>query len=151
MALIRYTDPFAGLTSMHSQLDDMFNNFFGSGNVQHPIAAPAMDVYTDDNKSLVAEVQAPGFDKDDIEINVHDNILEIKGEKHEKTEQGDDKKGRNYMLRESHSSFYRSIMLPKNADGDSVAARFDNGVLHVTIPFKDLPAPKKVAISDGKK
>src|SRR6185369_9717276 len=122
MAIVRW-DPFAGLTSMHSQLDDMFNNFFAAAPSGHNMSA--MDVYTeDDGKSLVAEVQAPGFGKDDIEVNVHNGMLEIKGEKHEKDE---DKKKRNYMVRESHASFYRSVALPKAADGDKVMAHFDNG------------------------
>jgi HSP20 family protein len=150
MALIRYNDPFSGLTSMHSQLDDMFNSFFGGAGMQRPVAAPAMDVYTEDDKALVAEVQAPGFTKDDIEVNVHDGVLEIKGEKHASKEEGKEKEGRNYMVRESHHSFYRSIALPRIADGDHVAAQFDNGVLKVTVPLKELPSPKKVAISDGK-
>jgi HSP20 family protein len=108
----------------------------------------AMDVYTEDDKTLVAEVQAPGFGKDDIEVNVHNGMLEIKGEKHEKEE--DKKEKRNYMVRESHASFYRSIALPKTADGDKVEAHFDGGVLKVRVPLKELPAPKRVAISEGK-
>lgn len=109
-----------------------------------------MDIYNEDDKQLVAEVQAPGFDKDDVEVNVHNGVLEIKGEKHEKEE---DKKGskRSYMVRESHASFYRSIALPKYADADHVDAHFDNGVLKVTVPFKELPKPKKIAISAGSK
>jgi HSP20 family molecular chaperone IbpA len=76
MAIVRW-DPFAGLTSMHSQLDDIFNSFFSSLPVSQNM--PATDVYTeDDNKTLVAEVHTPGFDKDDIEINVRDGVLEIK-------------------------------------------------------------------------
>ncbi|HEY5667768.1 MAG TPA: Hsp20/alpha crystallin family protein [Candidatus Saccharimonadales bacterium] len=146
MNLIRWNDPFTGLSSMHSQLDDMFNNFFNA--VPGSPTMPAMDVYTEDDKSLVAEVQAPGFDKDDIEVNVHNGVLEIKGERREKQEDSKDKK-RSYMVRESHASFYRSIALPKYADGDNVQAEFDKGVLKVTVPFKELPAPKRVAIGDG--
>lgn len=147
MAIVRW-DPFAGLTSMHSQLDDMFNNFFASAPATHNFSA--MDVYTEDDKTLVAEVQAPGFNKDDIEVNVHNGMLEIKGEKHDKEEEGSQKK-RNYMVRESHASFYRSVALPKTADGDKIEAHFDNGVLHVRVPLKELPAPKRVSISEGKK
>ncbi len=149
MALVRWNDPFAGLTSMHSQLDDMFNSFFGNGGLQRPMATPAMDVYTEGEKSLIAEVQAPGFTKDDIDVSVHDGILEIKGERHEKAEK--DKHDRKYMVRESHETFYRSIALPRIADGDSVEAHFNNGMLKVTVPLKELPQPKKVAISDSKK
>ncbi len=146
--LSRWDDPFAGLTSLHSQLDDMFNGFFGSP-MQAVGPMPAMDVYNDDDKQLVAEVQIPGFTKDDIDVSVHDGVLEIKGEKHEKEE--DNGKKRNYMLRESSASFYRRIALPKIADGDNVAAHFDKGMLKVTVPFRELPKPKKVSISEGKK
>lgn len=138
-------DPFAGLSGMHSMVDDLFNNFFGGAALPTSVGSmPAMDVYSEGDKQLVAEVQAPGFSKDDIEINVHDNLLEIKAEKHEKTkDKGND---RQYMVRESHTSFYRSVALPKQADEDNVHADFDNGVLKVTVPFKELPKPKRIAI-----
>jgi HSP20 family protein len=149
--IVRWDDPFAGLTSLHSQLDDMFNGFFsGLPAVQSTQGMPAMDIYTEDDKQLIAEVNAPGFTKDDVEVNVHNGVLEIKGEKHDKEE---DKKGkkRSYMVRESHASFYRSIALPKYADTDKVDAQFDSGVLKVTVPFKELPKPKKIAIGTSKK
>jgi HSP20 family protein len=152
MANLQQWDPFSELTSMHSQLDDIFDNFLrGSRLTAATNITPAMDVYTDkDGKQLVAEVQAPGFTKDDVEVNVHDGILEIKGEKHDKEEQGKQDK-RNYMLRESHASFYRRIALPRHADANNVKANFQDGVLKVSVPFKDLPQPKKVAIESGKK
>lgn len=144
-------DPFSDITSMHSQLDDMFNNFFGSGSMPASSnAVPAMDVYTDDDKALIAEVHAPGFNKDDVTVNIHDGILEIKGEKSGKEEEGKQGK-RNYMLRESHESFYRRIALPRQADGDGIKAQFQDGVLKVTVPFKELPKPTKVEITSGKK
>lgn len=147
MQLSRWNDPFSGLSSLHSQLDDMFNSFLGHvPGVAHSV--PAMNVYTEDDKELVAEIEAPGFDKDDVEVSVHNGMLEIKGEKHEKEEDKKDKK-RSYMVRESHASFYRSIALPKHADADKVSANFDKGLLKVTVPFKELPAPKKVAIQSG--
>jgi HSP20 family protein len=151
MNLTRWNDPFTGLTSLHSQLDDMFNSFFGSMPASTAQNVPAMDVYTEDEKSLVAEVQTPGFTKDDVEVSVHNGVLEIKGEKHQKEEdKGKDKK-RSYMVRESHASFYRSIALPKYADADGVTADFNDGVLKVTVPFKELPAPKRITISAGSK
>lgn len=145
MQLSKWNDPFSGLTNMHSQLDDMFNSFFST--MPTTQAMPAMNVYTEDDKNLVAEVEAPGFTKDDIEISVHNGVLEIKGEKHEKEE--DKAKKRSYMVRESHASFYRSIALPKHADADGVQAEFADGLLKVHVPFKELPAPKKIAISSS--
>lgn len=145
MNLTRWNDPFAGLSSMHSQLDDLFTNVLGGALSNQPTAA--MDLYTEDDKQLVAEVQVPGFSKDDIEVNVHNGVLEIKGEKRQSEEHKDKK--RSYMMRESHASFYRSIALPKHADAEHVQATFENGVLRVSVPFKELPAPKKVAITAG--
>jgi len=150
MQLSRWNDPFSGLTTLHSQLDDMFNNFLTTVPTTTQ-GVPAMDVYTEDDKALVAELSAPGFGKDDIEISIHNGALEIKGEKHQKEEGGDTDKKRSYMVRESHASFYRSIALPKHADADNVSADFENGVLKVHVPFKELPAPKKIAISGGAK
>jgi HSP20 family protein len=132
---------------MHSQLDDLFNSFFTS--TPSSQNAPAMDIYSEDDKHIVAEIQAPGFTKDDVEVNVHNDMLEIKGEKHQKEE--DKGKKRSYMVRESHASFYRSIALPKGADADNVSAEFTDGVLKVTVPLKELPAPKRVAIGEGTK
>lgn len=143
----KYNDSFLGFGSLHSQLDEMLNNFFKA--VPAPSQnLPATNVYTEDDKKLVAEVEAPGFGKEDVEVNVHNGILEIKGQKHEKEE---DNKKRSYMVRESSASFYRSIALPKYADADSVEASFEDGLLKVTVPFKELPAPKKVAIQSRAK
>ncbi len=141
--IIRWDDPFSGLTSLHSQLDDMFNSMFtGAPALQmQPLAAPAMDVYKEGDKSLVIEVHIPGFTKDDVDVSVHNGIMEIKGEKHEKEEDKNSKKELSYMLRESHASFYRRISLPEYADADHVDAKIDDGLLKVIVPFKALPQP----------
>lgn len=144
-SLVRWEDPFAGLTSLHSHIDDIFNEFFntstsqlnGLGNV------PAMDVYNEDDRQLVTELQIPGYDKGDINISVNNNVLEIKGEKSQREEQ--DKK-RTYMLRETSSNFYRRIVLPKHADTEAIEADFDRGTLRVVVPFKELPKPKQIEI-----
>lgn len=140
-------DPFKDLSSLHRQLDNMFSDFW-SGETPWRGNMPAMDVYTEDDKQLVAEVHAPGFTKDDIDISVHEGMLEVKGHKEEKEE---DKKKRSYMMRQSSSSFYRRIALPRQADSGRVKANFDNGMLKVTVPFKELPKAKKIAIAEAKK
>lgn len=145
--ITRYNDPFA---DVHSQLDDIFKSFLGPSSLpQASHTSPAMDIYTEDGKQLVTEVQAPGFTPGDVEITVNNNTLEIRGEKHDKEEQQDKK--RSYMLRESHASFYRRLVLPKHADTENIKADFEQGVLKVTVPFKELPEPKKIAIGGGKK
>lgn len=149
--IIRWNDPFAGLSSMHTQLDDLFNTFFDTNTSSLSQTFPAMDVYSEDDKSLIAEVHVPGFKKDEINVQVHNGLLEIKGEHATKDEEKSKDKKRSYMVRESHESFYRRLALPKYADGDNVKAGFDNGVLKVEIPYKELPKPKHIEISSYKK
>jgi HSP20 family protein len=150
--LMRFRDPLRGISNLQRQMDDMFDGLMSRN---WPVAMgnmPTMDVYTvhgkdGEDKELVAEVHASGFDKDDFEVSVHEGVLEIRGEKHEKEE---DKQKKSYMVQESSSSFYRRMVLPRHADSDKVDAGFENGMLKVTVPFKELPKPKKVDIKSGK-
>lgn len=145
MADIIRWDPFAGLSNLHNQIDDMFNGMHGFTNwPETGVNSLAMDVYKENDKELITEIHAPNFSKDNISINVNNGTLEIKGEKHE--QEKSKAKTRNYMLRESHSNFYRSMMLPKNVNSDKVKASFTNGVLKITLPLTALPSPKKITI-----
>ena len=145
MALIRW-DPFADLHTIHSQVDDMFNQMFTGNNMQ---VMPATDVYTEDDKTMVVEAHLPNFTEKEVSVDVHHGALEIRAEHAEKEEKGKDK--RKYLVRESSSTFYRRIALPERADDSHIKASFKGGVLKVSVPFKELPKPKRIAIEGGKK
>lgn len=132
-------DPFAELSALQKQL--FSDGLFGQARRQMPIT----DIYTQDDSKLTVEAHLPGFSQDDIEINVDEGALVVRAERHEKEED----KGKKYVVRESSSSYYRRIQLPEQADQDAVAASFEEGVLHVTVPFKELPSPRKVEIKRG--
>lgn len=142
MAIIRW-DPFAELDSLHNQLNNMFND-----TISNQQLAPITDIYSEDDKQIKVEVHLPNFTENEVDVSVHDHALEIKAQHQEKEE---DKKKRQYLVRESSSSFYRHIALPKQADEDAVKAKFTSGVLTVTVPLKELQKPKKVAISGSDK
>ncbi len=144
MNLIRSNDPFDGLSGLHKQLDDMFNSLWSAPSLPRMAAASTMDIYNDDDKHMVVEIHAPGFKKEDIEVQINEGSLEIKGEKSDTSESKD--KQRTYMLKESSSSFYRRIMLPRNVDSAKIAAHFTDGTLKLSIPFKELPQPTRVQI-----
>jgi len=136
-------DPFAEMRTLQKQFfgDDWFTSSLKSINM------PMTDVYTEDDKQLIVEAHLPHFDEKDVTISVDNGALEIQAEKHEK----DEDKKKKYVVRESSSSFYRRIALPEQADEEHISARMDKGVLKVTVPFKELPAPKKIAIESGMK
>lgn len=133
-------NPFAELDALQRQIvgDDFFTPFRG-------VNVPTTDVYTEDDKRLTVEAHLPNFDENDININIDEGALIIQAEKHEKEED----KSKKYMVRESSTSFYRRIALPERADETNVEARFENGVLKVVVPFKELPSPKKISINAG--
>lgn len=134
--LVRF-DPFA-------EIDALQKKFFGDEGLT-PMAAvhmPTTDIYTNDNKEMIVEAQLPNFKNEDVHVSVDDNYLVIQAEKYEKEE---DKK-KKYVVRESSSSLYRRIYLPDRANREAVQAKFDDGMLKVTVPFKELPQAKKIMI-----
>jgi len=129
-------DPFSELTALQKQFfgDDWMSPLKG-------VNIPTTDVYTKDN-NLVVEAHLPNFEQKDINVHIDEGSLIVSAERHEK----DEDKGKQYVVRESSSSFYRRIALPKRADADKIKASLDDGVLHVTIPLTPLPEPKKISI-----
>ncbi len=93
-------------------------------------AAPAVDVVEDD-KAFRITAELPGLGEKDIDITISGDMLTIKGEKREEKEE----KGRNYYVSERRfGSFQRSFTLPEGVDRDKIEAKFQNGVLTLTLP-----------------
>ncbi len=134
--LVRW-DPFAELSALQKQFfgDDWMAPLKG-------VNIPTTDVYTKDNQ-LRVEAHLPNFEPKDVNIQIEDNTLVISADRHEKEEDKD----KQYVVRESSSSFYRRIALPQRADTDKIEAHLDDGVLRVSVPLAPLPESKKIAIS----
>lgn len=140
--LIRF-DPFEEMQALQKQ-------FFGDDLLGAPRKAmhmPTTDVYTEDDKQLSVEAHLPNFNEEDVDIHVENGALVISAQRHEK----DEDKKKKYVIRESSASFYRRIQLPDRADEKDIKAHMEDGVLKVTVPFKELPKPKKIAINSKSK
>lgn len=129
-----------------NDIDELQKAFFNNRGLGSLAIAPTADVFVNDNKELVAEFHLSGFNEKDIDVSVDEGRLEIRAKR--QTHDEDKKK---YIVRESSSQFYRSLALPKNADEKKVGAIFEEGVLKVTVPFKELPQPKKISIQKKSK
>lgn len=144
--LIRRPNDTLGLSTFE-EMDKLFDNFWRSvGLPGSQFGLPSVDIYSTDDRHMVVEMQAPGFDADDIELNVRNGVLEIRGEKQQKEEQQNDKK--NYLVRERNASFARRVVLPEGADADSISAELDKGLLKVTVPV-NRPEAKRIQIKAG--
>jgi HSP20 family protein len=133
----RYSDPFG---TLRSEMDRLFDSFmgglptfpsmFGSSGSRGFALSPSMDVKETD-KEIVVETELPGLEEKDISLTVHNGILTIQGEK--KLDY-DEQKENYHVMERRYGSFQRSLRLPETVDDTKVDARFDNGVLKVTLP-----------------
>ncbi len=106
---------------------------------------PKVNVTENDN-SFHLEAEVPGMKDKDINIEVHNGVLTIKGRK----ENESDTKKENYHIREfSSQSFERSFKLSDRVDAEKVSAKIDNGILKVDLPKHEQVKPKKVEIKVG--
>jgi HSP20 family protein len=128
-----------GFYDPHSEMNRLFDEMLGglssrwSGSQQRAQGtaewAPAIDVVHKDD-DLVVRAELPGTKPEDMDVTVHQGALTISGKREEQTEE---ERG-GYLVKERRSgSFRRSIHLPEGVDEDSIRARFENGVLEVSI------------------
>jgi HSP20 family protein len=105
---------------------------------------PAVDI-SETKDSIVVTTELPGISRDDIEIDVANGILTIKGEKKFESEDGD----RTWHRREvRYGSFTRSFSLPSDVRSDEANASFRDGVLTVTLPKEEKAVHRKIEIGD---
>jgi len=110
--------------------------FFGNNSY------PKVDVMDYPDK-LQIEAEIPGLSKDEVSVDLEDNILSITGSKRESKNDSDVKYIRKELKR---SSFKRSFELNRDFNLSKIKAQFSNGLLYVDIPKKDPDKPKKIKI-----
>jgi HSP20 family protein len=106
------------------------------------LTTPAIDLYEEKN-DIVVKAELPGIDKNNIEINLADHMLTIKGEKKKEEE---DKEENYYRSERSYGSFVRTLELPKDIHTDKVKASFKNGILEVRLPKTEEAKAKEVKV-----
>ena len=147
MAIVRW-DPARELDSLQSEFNRLFDSFLGNGaraDVRARRWVPAMDlVETDDH--LVLRADLPGMSKEDVNIEIKDNVLTVSGERKAEHE---DKTDGYYRIERAFGSFSRSLTLPQGSDTSAINADFTDGVLEVRIPKPEETKPHRVAIGAG--
>jgi HSP20 family protein len=149
MALARW-NPAGDLMQMREEMDRLFNQFTRrgdgeEGNWIRGMWAPSVDIYENDD-AFVLKAELPGFTKDDVQIELHNNRLTLRGERKQETEAKEEQ----YHRRErAYGRFERSFMLPTMIDADKVTANFKNGVIELRLPKSEAAKPKRIAIREG--
>lgn len=118
---------------------DVFEDFFKPMFYDEQLDSMRTDIKeTDDDYKL--SIEMPGFKKDEIKVSLDKGYLTVSAEKAEKEEEGKEKSAK-YLRRECRVSCQRSYYVGDDVQVDSVKAKYDNGMLELTVPKA---APKKI-------
>ncbi|HED19624.1 MAG TPA: Hsp20/alpha crystallin family protein [Gammaproteobacteria bacterium] len=147
MSLVRY-EPWSFLNQLHGEVDRMFNarsGQHGDDNDQLLSSSdwvPAVDIREEDDRYII-HADVPGVDPKDIDINMEDGVLSIRGERHSETT--DERKGYKRVER-VRGSFFRRFSMPDTADANAVTAKSKDGVLEIVIPKQERLQPKRIQV-----
>jgi HSP20 family protein len=153
MALVRFRpfgsalDPFRDLTDIQSEVNRLFDNFFGrpsqgQATGMNRVWTPAVDMY-ETKDELVVAAELPGLNEKEIHLSISGDMLTIKGERQwtREVKQDQDYRGERWFGR-----FERTLPIPIPVQADKVKATYRDGVLTVTLPKAEELKPKEIKI-----
>jgi len=142
MTLVRF-NPMRGLEKAQRRFNSFMDDMEKGVSFEMGGFNPRVDI-TEDDKNLYVHAEMPGIPKDNVKISVNDDmLLTIKG-----TKQKDElKEEQSYVRAErAYGEFSRSFVLPENIDVDNINAKYEHGVLELTLPKVEPPKPKEVEV-----
>lgn len=147
MALVKW-DPFRDVAELQNRINRMFDESFGrSRDLDDEISLrtwrPAVDIY-ETERGIIVAVELPGVDKDNVSVEVKDDVLTLTGERLADPSINAD----SYYRRERfYGPFKRAFTLHQNIQPDLIKARFKDGVLEIEIPRPMQEQPKQVTVN----
>jgi len=139
-------NPFREMQMFEDRINKVFSDFFRK-DWPSPILSntwvPAVDIINND-EDIVVRAELPGMKKEDIELEISDNTLHLKGErKQERKEKGDDY----YVSEINYGSFHRAFTLPSGVDTEKVKAEYKDGILEIVLPKQESVKAKRIPIT----
>lgn len=145
MADITRWDPFAEVASLRQTMNQLFNEtrpWPGNGATE---AYFPLDLF-ETNEDVVVKASLPGVTPDDIDISVTGQVLTLKGQSRDDTED----KAENYYRRErKQGTFVRQLTLPAEVDSQKAEATFEHGVLRLSLPKAESMKPRTIKVKSS--
>lgn len=147
MELVKW-NPWNEMMSLRNSLERMFDDRFPADRGEGREAAggfwnPAVDVFETD-EAYVINAELPGVSRENIEIDVKNRLLTVKGERGQENET---RKDRCYRKERSFGRFERTFPLPGGVDTEKITAEFKNGVLKIRIPRPEGKKPRQITVN----
>lgn len=147
-------DIFDEMRRMQEEMDRMFNEFFTYPSRQlepgravetreerMPSLRKAFADVQETDKDIIITAELLGMEKEDIELNIAADRVEIRAQKKEEK-----KENQGYQAYGSYAGFYRNVSLPVAVNPDNVKATYRNGVLEVTLPKKEASKSRSIKV-----
>lgn len=143
MSIVRWS-PFREMEAMHNEMNRLFSRFGGFEGEQKSGGQWMLTVdVIETPDALKLKAALPGIDPKDVNIEVNDNTLTLMAERRqeEKVEEG------TYQwIEHQYGTFSRSITLPRHVDTEKIEARYNNGMLELTVPKKESAKPRRIEL-----
>jgi HSP20 family protein len=138
-------EPLQGAMRWSEALDQLFRESRIRGpEAENAVLAPSLDI-SEDAHSLRVTVELPGLEKKDVDLQVKDGVLTLRGEKRLDEEHKD----RNYhRIERRYGCFFRAVALPETVDASRVEATLRNGVLTVSLAKREESKPRPIDIRE---
>ncbi len=145
MAVVKW-DPLRDLLSIQDRMNRLFEQTLSRSRAEEGITAstwsPAVDIY-ETPETIIMKADLPGLSREDIEIQIRDNTLTLRGERRF----AKDVQQENYLrIERAYGAFQRNFTLPATVQQEKIRAIFRDGVLELTLPKAEEAKPKKIAI-----
>jgi HSP20 family protein len=138
MSIIRF-DPFADLLTTLRQAQDGPELSRGTNGRW----VPAVDIFETGKQELVLKAELPDMKREDIQVVFENNTLTLKGER---KFESDIKQEQFHRVERAYGTFSRSFSLPSTVDATRIGAEYKNGVLTVTLPFREEAKPRTINV-----
>lgn len=143
MAIVRYEGGSGGYRNLFDELEDLVSSSFDLVGRQIGRSFPAIDIVEEEEEYLI-RADIPGMTKEEIQINIENDVLTISGEKKRSIDVPD--KNRYYHSERGFGKFQRSLNLPSNVDTNNIEAHYSDGVLDVSLKKVRENRPKPIEI-----
>jgi len=145
MAVVKW-DPFRDLISIQDRMNRLFEQTLSRSRGDEAVSAttwtPAVDIY-ETSDTIVMKAELPGVTREDIQIQINENTLTLKGERRFAR----DVQEESYLrIERAYGSFHRSFSLPASIQQEKIRALFKDGVLELTLPKAENSKPKPISI-----
>lgn len=141
MALVRWEPQ--NLGNLRSEIDRLFDRFWRRHGDAEDISTwhPTVDM-TESDDAYVITADLPGMSREDITVQIANNTLMLSG-----TRQSEHKDETSHQIERVYGSFHRSLILPSGVKEDEMAAKYDNGVLTITLQKAEEAKPKLIEVA----